>query len=65
MPMHVADHCPQLCSRLWAELDIIPLVLPESYLMDRYPAQAHITESAWDAIAIDEQAEGMSRKCVR
>ncbi|KAJ5684151.1 uncharacterized protein N7477_000496 [Penicillium maclennaniae] len=35
MPMHVAHHCPRLCSRLWAELDIIPLVLPESYLMDR------------------------------
>ena len=65
MPMHVADHCPQLCSRLWAELDIIPLVLPESYLMDRYSPRAPIHEYAWDSKEIDEQAEGMSRKCVR
>ncbi|KAJ5290121.1 uncharacterized protein N7443_010374 [Penicillium atrosanguineum] len=65
MPMHLADRCSQLCSRLWTELDIIPLVLPESSLMGRYTSQAQTDECAWDARAIDEQAEAMSRKCVR
>ncbi|CAG8386994.1 unnamed protein product [Penicillium salamii] len=65
MPNHVAEFCPRLCSRLWGELDIIPLVLPDSTLVDRYTTRASIESSAWDAKTIDEQAEAMSRKCVR
>lgn len=65
MPNHVADFCPRLCSRLWGELDIIPLVLPDSTLVDRYTTRASIESPAWDAKTIDEQAEAMSRKCVR
>ncbi|KAJ5131500.1 uncharacterized protein N7515_007539 [Penicillium bovifimosum] len=58
MPQHVADSCPKLCSRLWAELDIIPLVLPDSFLMDMNETRAQIK-------SIDEQAEAMSQRCVR
>jgi hypothetical protein len=65
MPKHVADCCPKLCSRLWAELDIIPLVLPDSGLFERNISQAQTKTRAWDAKTIDEQAEAMSRKCVR
>lgn len=66
MPKHLADHCSRLCSRLWAELDVIPLVLPESTnLMDRYTAREPVQSQVWDAKTIDEQAEAMSRKCVR
>lgn len=66
MPGHLADHCPRLCSRLWAELDIIPLVLPDSTdLTDRYTAWVPSRSQVWEAKTIDEQAEAMSRKCVR
>ncbi|KGO69291.1 Glycosyl transferase, family 1 [Penicillium italicum] len=65
MPRHVADCCPRLCSRLWGELDIIPLVLPDLSSLERYTTQAPIKSLAWDAKTIDEQAEAMSRKCVR
>ncbi|KAJ5749117.1 uncharacterized protein N7511_010813 [Penicillium nucicola] len=71
MPRHVADHCPELCSRLWAELDIIPLVLPESSMVDgtsvgqSIKAQGPSAASAWDQKTVDEQAESMARKCVR
>ncbi|CAG8086961.1 unnamed protein product [Penicillium olsonii] len=64
MPNHVADFCPRLCSRLWGELDIIPLVLPDSTLVDKYTTRAS-KSPAWDSKTIDEQAEAMSRKCVR
>ncbi|KAJ5887876.1 hypothetical protein N7495_007917 [Penicillium taxi] len=59
IPQSLADRCPKLCSRLWAELDIIPLVLPEAS-RDRYT-----TGSTWDCKHVDEQAESMARKCVR
>ncbi|KAJ5668750.1 hypothetical protein N7462_009820 [Penicillium macrosclerotiorum] len=65
MPLHVADRCPVLCSRLWAELDIIPLVLPERSLMDRFTSREQPLPKAWEARTIDEQAESMARKCVR
>ncbi|KAJ5283288.1 hypothetical protein N7505_001268 [Penicillium chrysogenum] len=65
MPKHVADCCPRLCSRLWGELDIIPLILPDSSLVDMYATRAEVKSLAWDVKSIDEQAEAMSRKCVR
>jgi hypothetical protein len=71
MPSHVAEHCPTLCSRLWAELDIIPLVLSESALLDRIGLGQSIdtrglgTAGVWDQKTVDEQAESMGRKCVR
>lgn len=71
MPIHVADHCPTLCSRLWAEIDIVPLVLPESTLVYRanfgqsIEAQGPSATGTWGAKSIDEQAESMSRKCIR
>jgi hypothetical protein len=67
MGEHVAHRCLKLCSRLWAELDIIPLVLPQSTSLDRYTARetGPGQSFAWDTRTIDEQAEAMSRKCVR
>jgi hypothetical protein len=71
MPRHVAEHCPTLCSRLWAELDIIPLVLSESALVDRLSVGQSIetrgssAAGTWDTKTVDEQAESMARKCVR
>lgn len=65
MPKHVADCCPRLCSRLWGELDIIPLILPDSSLVNMYATRAEVKSLAWNVKSIDEQAEAMSRKCVR
>ncbi|KAJ5953172.1 hypothetical protein N7454_000068 [Penicillium verhagenii] len=65
MPKDVAEQCPKLCSRLWAELDILPLVLPESSLTDQYPSAVPKGTRPDDPKTIDEQAESMSRKCVR
>lgn len=70
MPCHIADDCPLLCSRLWAELDIVPLVLPETSMRDHFPSkegshpEPESTQDV-DPKSLDEQAESMSRKCVR
>lgn len=65
MPTRVANDCTHLCSRLWAELDIIPLVLPESRLLDPFTSRERSEQRTWDSRTIDEQAESMARKCVR
>lgn len=65
MHRHVAAACPNLCSRLWAELDIIPLVLPGLSLLGRFASRAQAQLRSWESKTIDEQAESMARKCVR
>ena len=65
MPQHVARHCPKLCARLWAEVDVIPLVLPETSVLGRFISHHAAPTDGWDTRTIDEQAESMARKCVR
>ncbi|KAJ9487773.1 hypothetical protein VN97_g5535 [Penicillium thymicola] len=70
MPEHVAKHCPRLCPRLWAELDIIPLVLSNATLIDRVSVEQAIETTnpradGWNEKTVDEQAESMARKGVR
>ncbi|OOQ87887.1 Trehalose phosphorylase [Penicillium brasilianum] len=65
MHRHVAATCPNLCTRLWAELDIIPLVLPGLSLLGRFASRAQVQPQSWESKTIDEQAESMARKCVR
>ncbi|KAJ5130537.1 Glycosyl transferase family 1 [Penicillium bovifimosum] len=70
MPQYVADECPRLCPRLWAELDIVPLVMSNTSLVDRISvAQTNegddLEPEQWDIKTIDEQAESMARKGVR
>lgn len=67
MSQRLADACPGLCSRLWAELDVLPLVLREE---SRREGDDKFTfglpdSKAWKIRSIDEQAESMGRKCVR
>lgn len=69
MTEHVAGHCPTLCSRLWAELDIVPLVMSNITLVDRVSVEQqskeqHSQSDGWEK-SIDEQAESMARKGVR
>lgn len=59
MPSFFARSFPQICSRLWQDLDIIPVALPEN-------GDAEDSgESEWKTRTLDEQAESMARKCVR
>lgn len=68
IPQLLAKSCPTLCSRLWLELDMIPLVLPNDSKLDVGGEDLgyKFHESAdWDLRTLDEQAESMARKCVR
>lgn len=70
MPEQVAKHCPRLCPRLWAELDIVPLVMSNATLIDRVSIEQasesrNPKSNGWDEKTIDEQAESMARKGVR
>lgn len=47
---------PTLCSRLWLELDIVPLVLR--------PDGEGKESTFWDVRSVDEQADSMARKCI-
>lgn len=66
MPQRVAKLCPELCSRLWTELDVIPLVLPEDRRLLEQQSQRDLPSGVdVDSREIGEQAESMGRKCVR
>lgn len=61
LPVELMKKSPTLCSRLWLELDIVPIsILPES--------EGHETElkdrTFWSAKCVDEQADSMARKCI-
>jgi hypothetical protein len=47
---------PNLCSRLWLELDIVPIVMR--------PDDEHKEKTFWDVKRVDEQADSMARKCI-
>ncbi|CAH0054617.1 unnamed protein product [Clonostachys solani] len=56
IPSTLIDHIGNLCSRLWLELDIVPIVMPTKSL--------HHARGCWMAKAVDEQADSMARKCI-
>ncbi|KAJ9356819.1 CAZyme family GT4 [Paecilomyces variotii] len=58
IPASLAEKCPTLCSRVWAELDIVPIIFRENKALDE-PQNRR-----WEARSVDEQAESMARKCV-
>lgn len=63
LPRSFHSRCPSLCPRLWLELDIVPILLDEEPGTNRTMCAetvAHLKDKA-----IDEQAESVSRKCVR
>ncbi|KAJ6443650.1 trehalose synthase (Ccg-9) [Purpureocillium lavendulum] len=55
LPATMLETTPSLCSRLWLELDIVPLALP---------AESQHNSQLWDAKLIDEQADSMARRCI-
>ena len=61
LPFELVKKSPKLCSRLWLDLDIVPIsILPES--------EGHEAElkdrTFWSAKCVDEQADSMARKCI-
>lgn len=63
MPEDVAVRYPELCSRLWRELDIVPIAFPEG--VPALASQRSVPLTKWESKCIDELAEAMSRRCVR
>lgn len=55
LPSSVTNISPTLCSRLWLDTDVVPLVLSTK----GKELLAH-----WDDKELDEQADSMARKCV-
>ncbi|GFG25083.1 trehalose phosphorylase [Aspergillus udagawae] len=61
LPTELTEMCPRLASRLWLELDVMPLVVPQhDALGGRYEQ-----EIPWETRDADEQAEYLAMKCVR
>ncbi|CAK7213206.1 hypothetical protein SBRCBS47491_001723 [Sporothrix bragantina] len=56
LPTTLKYMSPSLCSRLWLELDIIPIVMR--------PDDEQKEASFWDVKRVDEQADSMARKCI-
>lgn len=56
VPTPVTKLSPTLCSRLWLDIDVIPIVIEPDYKAEQ--------PSFWEAKHVDEQADSMARKCV-
>lgn len=61
MSTELCERCPDLCSRLWAELDIIPIVLRNS----EEKVSLGVYEENLSYKSLDEHAESIARKCIR
>lgn len=61
MSTELYERCPALCSRLWAELDIIPIVLRNS----EEKVSLGLYEEDVSHGRLDEHAESIARKCIR
>ncbi len=61
IPFGLSKMAHNLCSRLWAELDIVPIALRRD--QKHYSSNPHgITD--WELKSVDEQADSMARKCI-
>lgn len=67
MPDKIAHRCPDLCSRLWSELDIVPLAMHERDRLEKSASKDMASKdmASWREKRVDELAESMARKCIR
>ncbi|ROT38287.1 clock-controlled-9 protein [Sodiomyces alkalinus F11] len=56
LPITLKYMSPTLCSRLWLDMDIVPVVTR--------PDEDGKRENFWDIKRVDEQADSMARKCI-
>lgn len=61
VPENLTCLCPDLCSRLWLELDVIPLVFEPGLGVHNTYWDEHKQEASR---TIDELADSMSRRCI-
>lgn len=47
---------PTLCSRLWLDVDVVPIVMHSN--------EDQMKTNSWDVRRVDEQADSMARKCI-
>jgi alpha,alpha-trehalose phosphorylase (configuration-retaining) len=61
LPYELMEKAPKLCSRLWAELDTVPIAMhPDG----EGHSSNHKNKEYWDLKCVDEQADSMARKCI-
>lgn len=61
LPTELLKQLPKLCSRLWLDLDIVPIsIVPEVEGHEMNSKE----RSFWHAKCVDEQADSMARKCI-
>lgn len=63
LPRSLHKRMPSLCPQLWAELDILPIILDEEADCDA--TAESMTRIHFQRKPVDEQAESLSRKCIR
>ncbi|OJZ85534.1 glycosyltransferase family 4 protein [Aspergillus luchuensis CBS 106.47] len=61
MPTDLAERCPDLCARLWSELDVIPIVLRKA----EEKLSWGMFEEQLPRASLDELTESIARKCIR
>lgn len=59
LSQEVVELSPQTPARLWSELDIVPVVIPE-----RDGGSLRSSKTVDDVLGVDELADSMSRKCL-
>lgn len=61
LPYDLMKKSPKLSSRLWLQLDIVPIsIVPELDGLDIDQKERNY----WDVKCVDEQADSMARKCI-
>lgn len=60
LPYELMERSPTLYSRLWLELDIVPI----SFITQLERRETANDRIHWDAKCVDEQADSMARKCI-
>ena len=59
LPLELVARMPQLCSRLWVELDMVPIGLATDKESTTKDSQKY-----WDRKSVEEQADSVARKCI-
>jgi hypothetical protein len=61
VPLDLIKKYPKLCSRLWLELDVVPIsIAPEQDGLQMGTKE----RTFWESKCVDEQADSMARKCI-
>ena len=61
VPYDLMQRSPKLCSRLWLELDVVPISIAPELEGLRMESKER---TFWDSKCVDEQADSMARKCI-